>query len=254
MSSRRVSAAAALAGAVAVGLALAVGEVLAAVVPDVVPVVTAVSQQVVPLAPGDLTAWAIETLGRANTVVLEIGTVALAVSIGAGTAVLATRTFAGAALVFAGFGGLGLSATLAQPEAGWAAVPVLVAVVAAGLAALRMLLGRLASGVAPAGAEDASPTPTDPPVARRSFLGLAAGTGAVAVVGAAGARLLLSRVTGGTDPATVALPPRRARSARCPPVPPTTSTGSRRSSRPPIASSASTRHWRCRAWSSTRGA
>lgn len=226
MSARRVSAAAAVAGALAVGLALATGEVVAALAGVVAPV-TAVSQQVVPLAPAGLTAWAIETLGQANTVVLEVGTAVLAIAIGAGTGVLARRTFRAAVVVFVTFGVVGLAAALAQPEAGWTAALVIAVVVASGLVTLRLLLSALppassaprppSDGDAPTPtvARDAptptavqdAPTPTVARVGRRSFLATAAGVGALAVVGAAGGRLFLSRYAGGTDPTTIALPP-----------------------------------------------
>lgn len=205
MSPRRVSALAALAGALAVAVALAVGELLAAVAGFASPV-TAVSQELVPFAPGSVVAWAIETLGRANTAVLEAGTAVLAVAIGAGTGVLGRRSPTAASLVIVAFGLVGLQALRVQPDvtASGALVGSAI-VVAAGVLALRSLLARLPRP----GARDAPPStaaPTDPPVARRSFLGLAAGLGVAAVVTAAGGRLVLSRVLGGTDPASVALP------------------------------------------------
>jgi DMSO/TMAO reductase YedYZ molybdopterin-dependent catalytic subunit len=211
VSPRRVSVYAALAGVVAVGVALGAGELLGAVSARLVSPATAVSQELIPLAPSALVSWAIDTLGQANTVVLEVGTVLLALAIGAGTGVLARRSLATATLVFAVFAAIGVVASLAQPGVTLSgALAGSGTAAAVGVLTLWALQRRLPAPVAPEG-PPARSLPTDPPVARRSFLGLAAGLGATAVVTAAGSRLLLSRYVGGTDPASVALPaPARA--------------------------------------------
>jgi DMSO/TMAO reductase YedYZ molybdopterin-dependent catalytic subunit len=210
VSRHAVSVLAALAGATSVGLALALGELAAALLAGVDAPVTAVSQQVVPLTPPAVEAWAIRTFGTADKTVLEAGTTVLALAVGAATGVLARRRFALAVVVFAGFGLLGLAASAAQPDASAAlALLVLGASVGAGLGALHVLLARLP---APAPPVEASPgSPVDPPVGRRAFLRLAGGVGAAAVVTAATGRLVVSRFTRGVDPAAVALPsPARA--------------------------------------------
>jgi DMSO/TMAO reductase YedYZ molybdopterin-dependent catalytic subunit len=210
VSPGRVSAYAALAGVAAVGVALAVGELLGALSTRLVSPVTAVSQELVPLAPPALVAWAIDALGQANTVVLEAGTVVVALAIGAGTGVLARRSLTAAALVFAAFAAVGAVASLAQP--GITSVGAVVgpaAAAAVGVLTLWVLERRL--GEAPTDGASRAGVPTDPPLPRRSVLGLAAGLGAAAAVTAAGSRLLLSRYVGGTDPASVTLPaPARA--------------------------------------------
>ncbi len=206
VSPRRVSAQAALAGALAVGVALGAGELLGALSARLVSPVTAVSQELIPLAPSGLVSWAIAALGQANTVVLEVGTVVLALAIGAGTGVLGRRSLAAATLVFAVFAVVGVVASLEQPG-----VTLAGAIAGSGTAALVgaltlwVLARRLPVPVQADGISQAA-VPTEPPVARRSFLGLAAGLGAAAVMTAAGSRLLLSRYVGGTDPASVTLP------------------------------------------------
>jgi DMSO/TMAO reductase YedYZ molybdopterin-dependent catalytic subunit len=211
VSPRRVSVYAALAGVVAVGVALGTGELLGALSARLASPATAVSQELIPLAPSALVSWAIDTLGQANTVVLEVGTVLLALAIGAGTGVLARRSLAAATLVFAVFAALGMVASLAQPGVTLAgALAGSGTAAAVGVLSLWALQLRLPAAGASDGPSRAA-MPTDPPVARRSFLGLATGLGAAAVITAAGSRLLLSRYVGGTDPASVALPaPARA--------------------------------------------
>ena len=207
MSPRRVSAYAALAGALAVGVALGAGELLGALSARLVSPVTAVSQELVPLAPSGVVSWAIGTLGQANTVVLEAGTVLLALAIGAGAGVLGRRSLGVATAVFAVFAAVGVVASVAQPAITMSGAMIGSGAAAmAGVVALRVMVRRLPVAVPVEGPPQAA-VPTNPPVARRSFLGLAAGIGAAAIVTGAGSRLLLARYVGGTDPASVALPP-----------------------------------------------
>jgi DMSO/TMAO reductase YedYZ molybdopterin-dependent catalytic subunit len=223
----RPGAVAALVGVASAALALGMGELLAGVLAVPSPV-TAVAQQVVPLAPPRVTGWAIDTLGGATTPLLEVGTVTLSLAIGGGLGLLAGRRPSIASAGFAVAGIVGWSAIAAQPDTS----PVGAFVVAAGAAGtgaavLRTLLARTGpvDVTRPArGADEAdrpatagegrgtgAVAPTDPSIPRRSVLTLAAGAGALAVVGAVGGRVVLSRLRGGTDPASIAMPaPARA--------------------------------------------
>lgn len=198
---------AALAGAAAVAVALALGELLG-LVPGVASPVTAVSQQVIPLTPQPVEAWAIRVFGTADKAVLELGTTMLALGVGALAGLLARRRFTDAVVVFAAFGLLGTAASAAQPDTALALVVVALSVcVAAGLGVLHVLLARSPSTTRRA----AVASPVDPPVARRSFLRLVGGVGAAAAVTAATGRIVADRLTTGTDPASVELPrPARA--------------------------------------------
>lgn len=222
MSRRAVCVLAALAGAASVALALALGELVAALLGGVDAPVTAVSQQVVPLTPTAVESWAIRTFGTADKAVLEAGTVLVALGIAAVVGILARRWFTAAVSAFAGFGLLGLVASVASPEASPALAGLSIGTsVLAGLAALRLLLARLPdpdpAGVSSSGGSSSgtvfpgASSPTDPPVGRRPFLRLVAGVGATALVTAAAGRIAVDRGAGGADPATVALPrPSRA--------------------------------------------
>jgi DMSO/TMAO reductase YedYZ molybdopterin-dependent catalytic subunit len=104
------------------------------------------------------------------------------------------------------FATVGVVASLAQPGVTLAGAVIGSATAGlVGVLTLWVLERRLEASV-PAEGTPRAAMPTDPSLARRSFLGLAAGLGAAALVTAAGSRLLLSRYVGGTDPASVALP------------------------------------------------
>jgi DMSO/TMAO reductase YedYZ molybdopterin-dependent catalytic subunit len=223
-----------VAGVVGVGLALGVAELGAGLLPGVPSLVGAVAQQVVPATPPAVSSWAISTFGTRNKLVLELGTVLLALGIGAGAGMLALRRIGAAWAVFGAFAVLGVLAAL--QETGARPLPVIVTTataVAAGLSALHRLVASATSGAGPAPAPvgpapgagpaatagpgpaatagpdpaaTAGASPTDPPLARRGFLTLAGGLAAVAVTGAATGRLVLSSGSSPVDLSEVTLP------------------------------------------------
>jgi DMSO/TMAO reductase YedYZ molybdopterin-dependent catalytic subunit len=204
---------AAVAGAVGVALALGVAELLAGLAGGAPSLVVAVGQQVIPVTPPAVSSWAISVLGTQNKLALEVGTVVVALGVGAATGVLTRRWTPGAALVFGLFALAGVLAALRQPDVEPVPVIAVTAVaVLAGLAALYLLLARAAPSAVPPGSdpvrEDAARAgPTRPPVPRRGFLSLAGGLGAVALAGAVTGRLVLSSGTRPVDVAGIAIPP-----------------------------------------------
>ncbi|VXC65816.1 Oxidoreductase molybdopterin binding domain protein [Arthrobacter sp. 9AX] len=171
---------AAAAGAVAVGAAVVLGELLAGVFSPSLSPITAVGGAVIDAVPPGVKDWAVALFGTADKVALLAG-MALVIAVLAGLAgvVEDRRRFAGIAMVGV-FGLVGLAAVLTRAQATFnaTALPVVSAVVAAVL--LRALIGRLqewAVNEVPAG-EDAAP-------ARRRFLQALAGGAAFTVLGGA---------------------------------------------------------------------
>jgi DMSO/TMAO reductase YedYZ molybdopterin-dependent catalytic subunit len=200
---------AAVAGATGVAVALGVVELFAGTTTRVPSAIDAVGQQIIPLTPEPLTRWAIATFGTANTTVLGVGTVLVALLVGAATGAVARRP-GPVWLVFAAFGALGATAALARSEASpLATVAVLVAGVVAGAVTSDRLLARLAGSPAPTASGGA--------VARRGVLLAAGGTFAAAALAAAVGRSVLRGQLAVVDPGAVTLPaPARALG----PVPP----------------------------------
>lgn len=195
--------ASAVVGTVGVAVALGVGELAGALVPGAPTPLDAVGQVVIPQVPGPVTGWAIAVLGGANRLVLVLGTVLVALGLGAllGRA----RSRWPLTLGFVAAASLGVAAALAQPGARLG--PVLAVhglAVAAGLAAVAWLRRRAdrvtatlpptapaapelpSAPEAPRPAED----PRNPAVARRELLVAGGGLG----VAAAGL-LVLGRTT-----------------------------------------------------------
>jgi DMSO/TMAO reductase YedYZ molybdopterin-dependent catalytic subunit len=181
---------AAIAGVVAVGLALGVSELVALLVDGVPSLVTAVGSLVVPITPPAVKDWAIEVFGTSDKGALAIGTVAITLAVGAVAGVRGRHDRATALGLVVAFTSVGLFAALVQPLASGP----LVLIVAVGVGALAwgvlVLAWRLleaasapTTGAVPVG------DPTDPGVARRRFLGLVGGAGTAAVAAAVGARL-----------------------------------------------------------------
>jgi DMSO/TMAO reductase YedYZ molybdopterin-dependent catalytic subunit len=207
-ASGRSGATTALAGAVAAAVSLATGETLAAILPAASSPLDAVGALVVALVPGSVSQWAIGTFGAANRTVLTLGTVAVVLLIGAALGARGRAGFPAATVAFGGAGLLGLLTSLAQPAA---ALPVVVlviaAAVAAGLGVLWWLTGAAEAGPPVPGPADVQPgSPTDPAVSRRSVLRLAMGTGATAVAVGTSARLLTGSRGVGLGPPEVDLP------------------------------------------------
>jgi DMSO/TMAO reductase YedYZ molybdopterin-dependent catalytic subunit len=209
-----------IAGVVGVGLALGLTELGAGLLPGVPSLVGAVGQQVIPATPPAVSSWAISTFGTQNKLVLELGTVVLALGIGAGAGVVAQRRRGPAVVLFAVFGVLGVVAALQESAA--RPLPVIATTAGAVVVGLLALQRLLAGAARPAGSDPDEPgpaaataaSPTDPPLARRSFLSLAGGLTAVAVTGAAAGRFVLSSGSMPVDLSEVTLPaPARALAA-----------------------------------------
>jgi DMSO/TMAO reductase YedYZ molybdopterin-dependent catalytic subunit len=166
----------ALAGGLAAGVALAMTSLADAVVGTIPSLVGAVAQAFLRAAPGFVSRTAIETLGHADKPALRIGTIVIALLIGAAAGALATRRRWVGDVTLAAFGALGVACAAWLPGMSipGAAVSATVAAVA-GAFTLRALL------VTPAVHQVALPVPGQG-VDRRRFLA-AAGTVAVAVAG-----------------------------------------------------------------------
>jgi DMSO/TMAO reductase YedYZ molybdopterin-dependent catalytic subunit len=201
---------AAVAGAVAVGLALGTVELLAGTTTAVPSAVDAVSQQVIPVTPESVTRWAIRTFGTNDIAVLVTGTTLFGLGVGAVTGVAARRRFTVAFGVFAAFGLLGLWASLARSEASFPlTLVVLTAGIALGLVALHHMLVQLGSrsaGARTGRGDDRDHASAPPTVDRRRFLVTAAGTAAAGVLAAGVGRLALRGSLAVVDPGEVALP------------------------------------------------
>jgi DMSO/TMAO reductase YedYZ molybdopterin-dependent catalytic subunit len=173
---------AALVGAVAVLVALAVSELVAALLPGATSLVAAVGQVVIDLQPPGAKDLVVALFGTNDKLALEIVVVLAAVAIGAGLGILGRGRLAVAVAGFIAFGVVGFVAAIGQPLA----QPVIVAIqavvaVAAGIETLSWGLGRVA-GLATDTQDAASATvPATDPV-RRSFL-LRTGALGVAAVG-----------------------------------------------------------------------
>ncbi len=181
---------AALAGALAAAVALAVTSLADALVETIPSVIGAVAQAVLRAAPGFVAEAAIETLGQADKPALRIGTIVIALLIGAAAGVTATRRRWVGDAVFSAFAALGVAcvASLDGISVGGAAVSAALAS-AAGALALRFMLrpARQARGAGGPPSQSAAAVPGGGKDARgldrRRFLAAAA-TAAVAVAGA----------------------------------------------------------------------
>jgi len=191
----------AFAGAVAVGAALAIGELLAGVLPGVPSPLLAVARFVVDVQPPGAKDLVVGLFGTADKLAFQVFILLVGLGIGAGLGRLAPTRPALAAAVLAAFAGAGFLASLRDPE-----VSVALTAGAAGIeAAIGIwLLRRL---VAVAGAAPAVGTAAMPDWSRRSLLrtGGALAVGSV-VVGAFG-RMLLEKQRAPATPADVPAAP-----------------------------------------------
>jgi DMSO/TMAO reductase YedYZ molybdopterin-dependent catalytic subunit len=192
----RARARAGIAGIVAAGVALGVGELLAGVFDAVPSLLAGVGGVVVDRAPPIVKDVAISLFGTADKGALAIGTVIVALVVGFFTGRAALRRFWVAGTVFAGFALLGFLAGIGEPLASWWATALATAsAAAAGLGILAVLL-RLSRVPDPRDAAAGDP-------GRRRFLGAAAAGAVVAVsAGFVGRRLLASA----PEPAVSSLP------------------------------------------------
>lgn len=181
--------AAAAAGVVGAGAALALGEIASGATSQVPSLVVAVGEAIIDYSPTGVTRTGIETAGTNDKPALLIGIVIVTLVIGALTGRLAQRRPRAAAAVFGAFGIVGGWAAARNPFASaWAAWITAIVCTAAGVFVMRVLLAAAALRPARAPSEDAAaparlaePDPAFPN--RRAFLTLSVGAGAV-VVGA----------------------------------------------------------------------
>ena len=177
---RRPSAAGA--GVVAGGMSLGAGELLASLLAAVPSPVAAVGRAVIDLAPTALREGGIQAFGTADKPALVLGTIVLALAVGALVGIRSRASRAAAPVAFAGFGLLGVLAASTDPSTSLplaAGVAVLASVV--GVLTLRGLLG-----AAPA----AGTTGPLVDLERRRFLALAVGAGSLALVAGSMGRVL----------------------------------------------------------------
>lgn len=202
---------AAIAGAVAVAVGLAVVELAAQFVDGVPSLVTAVGSLVVPVVPPAIEDWAIAMFGTSDKGVLAAGTVVVTLAIGAVAGLRGRHDRGSAATIVAIVAAVGVLASVVQPLV--AVVPtLLVDGVAVTLAwgILRASWALLARWDRTPEQVPAAGDPTNPAVARRQFLALAAGGGTAAVAMTAGARAIGMPPTSSAAAASLTLPDPRA--------------------------------------------
>ena len=191
----------AFAGAVAVGAALAIGEILAGVLPGVPSPLLAVARFVVDIQPPGAKDLVVGLFGTADKLAFQVFIVLVGLAVGAGLGRLSPARPTLAAGVLAAFAGAGFLASLRDPEV---TVPLSAGAAATEAVAGIWLLQRL---VAVAGAAPALGSAAMPDWSRRSLLrtGGAIAVGSV-VVGAVG-RYLLERQRAPATPADVPVAP-----------------------------------------------
>ena len=199
--------AAAVAGAVAGAAAIAIGELLAGLLPGAPSPVVALGDLVIGLQPPGAKEIAVELFGTNDKLALSVAVIGVAIALAAGIGVVGRRRWA-RAVAWVGVGGVVLALAalrepLADPALALAAVGL---ATGAGLGALRLLLvmtGPAWAGRARGGAAGSSPVDSMPDWDRRRFLlaggGLAVGSLAL---GALGRSLLVGRDAVGSGTAT----------------------------------------------------
>lgn len=181
-----------VAGMLAAGCALAGAELLAGVLGALASPIELIGDRVIDAAPPLVKDLAVALFGTADKLALQIGTVVIALLIGAGLGVLAARAWTGAALGFAAFGVVGMAAAAASPRTSLLLTVIVIGVgVLLGLGVLHRLL--LPTGRA---------SPDEAAAPRRQLL-LAGAVAMVAVAGGGIGRWLLR--SGGVDEARTAI-------------------------------------------------
>lgn len=205
---------AAVAGMLAAGMALAVGELPSALAGESVSQVTAVGNEFVDRFAGSLRSLAVELFGTNDKAALVVGIVVVSLGLGAYVGVVAAGRFLRGVVAFAGFGVVGLGSAVSDPQLGpGVAIAGAVLAVGAGLATLAALL-RIAGTRSRVEGE---PSPTDSVVAdprvrtpdRRAFLAFS-GLAGLTAVGVAGASRSLRGGSVSRVREQIALPPPRA--------------------------------------------
>ena len=191
----------AFAGAVAVGAALAVGELLAGVLPGDPSPLLAVARFVVDIQPPGAKDFIVGIFGEADKLAFQVFIVLVGLAIGAGLGLLSPRRPALAAAILAAFTAAGFAASLRDPDVSPALGAATAGIEAfAGIWLLRRLVAIATSPAAPAAA-------AMPDWTRRSLIrtGGAIAVGSV-VLGSVG-RLLLERQRAPATPTDVPVAP-----------------------------------------------
>ncbi len=193
---------AALAGAVAAGVALGMVELAAGVLPNVPSFVVAIGDVVIDWSPGWFVRFGVENLQANDKPGLIFGIVVASLLIGVNLGLLARRHFGAAAAGFVVFGILGVAAANRLPltSTAWALVAAIVGV-AAGIGSLRVLL-TVATEAPPASTRAA----VDDALGRRTFLVAAGGLALLAGMTALVGRKLLDSAASAADRLGIALP------------------------------------------------
>ena len=183
----------ALAGVVAAAVALAVGELGAALV-GTKSLVLAVGDAIVRNAPGSLAREAIDTLGGRNKPTLITSIVLVCLALGAVLGMVAQRRRIAGPIGFTLFAALGVWAQ-SSAEGGDVGLGLLAAWMAAvaGSVSLHFLLTQWDRSETRSTRADTRPDPRRPTPDRRAFLGWSGGMTAAAAVLASGSRSLRSR-------------------------------------------------------------
>ncbi|WP_081975184.1 molybdopterin-dependent oxidoreductase [Modestobacter caceresii] len=177
---------AALCGLLAAAAGIGVVELAAGAVDGVPSLVISVGDAVIDSVPGWLERAAIAALGTNDKPVLLASIGLVAALLGAGTGLLARRSFVAGAVAFVLITALGVAAGLAAPDDS-AVLTVLAGALGAAVG-VAILYHLLAAAAAETRASDGPGT-----TGRRNFLLLAGGAAAVAVIGGVGSRLLMGR-------------------------------------------------------------
>lgn len=209
---------AAAAGAVAVGSAVVLGELLAGIFSPALSPMTAVGGAVIDAVPPGVKDWAVALFGTADKLALLAGMALVIAALAAVAGIVEDRRrFAGIAIVGL-FGLVGLAAVLTRAQASFnaMALPVVTAVIAGAL--LRFLIRRLQEWT---GSERTSDTDAAP--ARRRFLQALAGGAAFTLIGGALASLWRGAAAAASEARSrVALP---VPASAAPPIPSGAETG-----------------------------
>ena len=215
-STRNLTAASAVAGLLAVGAGLAVGELVAvAITPDSSPYV-AVGSTVVDHTPTGVREWAITTFGTSDKTALFIGMGIIIAVIAALCGIAERRRPPVGSIVIGAFGLVGIAAALGRPGAPWTAAVPSVATAIVAVVVLRWLVSTLPRAVdaEPDIPPDAHAPDTRPAAGTRPASGLprrfvltAAGIAAAATaVGVVGRRLLSDAAATIADRTNLVLP------------------------------------------------
>lgn len=194
-----------VAGLLAGAAALSIGELAASLAAPRPGPVIAVANRVIDNAPAWFVDFGKAVFGLADKPALVLGTIIFSLLFSTGLGIASRRSLLPGVIGISLFGFIGMLAIGNDSQGGFAAaIPISLAAVVAGVAALAALLYRAGLG-RPLATTDVVATdgesgprrvidsPTNPAVTRRNFLNLAGAVGATAAIATAGANVLRSR-------------------------------------------------------------